>query len=460
MELKTSLSFRLKHLVGKLATFLEFRFQLRAHGTNLPRELRAGFTIFAAMAYVLAVNPSILSTTGMDQGALITVTAIVSAISTLLMALFTNYPIALAPGMGMNAFFAFTICTGMKIPWQSTLGLIFVEGVLFFILSITGVRQKIVESIPYEIKMAIACGVGLFIAFIGFQQGGVIVAHPGTLVTLGDLRNPATLLVTFGILLSAILIARRVRGALILAVLAVTFVGAFVPNATAPGTMITTLPNHFIDLPASIAPTFLAFDFSFLRDHLSTAIPLCLTLLFIDLFDALGTLIGVSQRAGLLDATGQLPGLQRALTADAASVMIGATLGTSNTTPYAESVAGVEEGGRTGLTAVATAICFLAAMFFHPLIRAIPTAATAPVLIMVGVFMMQSIAELDLRDFIKAFPAIITVMLTALAFSISEGLAVGFVLYVGLMVGVGRYREVPITAYILAALFFLHFCFR
>ncbi len=442
---------------------LERFFHLRENGTDPRKETIAGLTTFAAMAYILAVNPAILSIAGIDKGALITATALAAAFTTIAMALMTNYPIALAPGMGLNAFFAFTMCGAFKIPWQGALGLVFWEGMIFLLLTLTGVRQKIVEAIPVSLKIAIGCGIGLFIAFIGLKNGGVIVANPATFVGLGDLSQPGPLLVLFGILLTAVLIIRRVPGAIILVVLLLTLLGLFLHGPAVPGkgpAMLTVRPGSFVSLPASLAPTFLKLDFLYLFRHLSQSLPLLLTLLFVDLFDNVGTLLGVCKRAGLLDADGNLPRIGRALIADAGAAMFGACLGTSTTTSYIESAAGVEEGGRTGLTSLVTAACFLLAMFFVPVINAVPELATAPALVIVGVFMMQSVLEIDFKDFAVAVPAVLTLLVMPLAFSISEGIAVGFVVYAILMLATGRGRQVTPLAYVLSALFLLHFVFR
>ena len=442
---------------------LERFFRLRENGTDVRREAVAGVTTFAAMAYILAVNPAILSLAGIDKGALITATALASAFTTLAMALLTNYPIALAPGMGLNAFFTFTICKAAGVPWQGALGLVFWEGFLFLLLTLTGVRQKIVEAIPPGLKAAIGCGIGLFIAFIGLKNGGVIVANPATFVSLGNFAQPSVLLVLFGILLTAALIVRRVPGAIILSVLALTILGLFLPAPTgADGikTAVTTMPKTLVSAPASLGPTFLKLDFAYLFHHFGKALPLLLTLLFVDLFDNVGTLLGVCRRAGLLDAQGNLPRIGRALIADAGAAMFGACLGTSTTTSYIESAAGVEEGGRTGLSTVVTAGCFLLALFFAPAIGAIPELATAPALVIVGVFMMQGVLEIDFNDFAVAVPAVLTLLVMPLAFSISEGIAVGFVVYALLMLAIGRGREVTPLAYVLAALFLAHFIFH
>ena len=433
-------------------------FELQKYGTNLRRELIAGLTTFAAMAYILAVNPAILSQAGIDRGALITATALASALMTLVMALATNYPIALAPGMGLNAFFAFGICLGAKIPWQAALGLVFYSGVVFLILTLTGIRRKLIESIPHELKMAITCGIGLFIAFIGLKGAGIISANPATFVSLGDIRQPGPMMALAGIIVAAVLVWRKVPGAIILTVLGLTALG-FVLK-TGDGKTVTAIPESFISAPASLAPTFLKLDLSYFWNNWRVCLPLLVALLFVDLFDNMGTLIGVCQRAGLLDKDGNLPKIGRALTADATAAMIGSTFGTSTVTSYIESAAGVEAGGRTGLTAVATSICFLLALFLSPLIAVIPAAATAPALVIVGVFMMQSITELDLKDFAKAVPAVVTMLAMPLTFSIAEGIALGFVVYVFFMLGIGRGREVKPLSWVLGLLFLAHLIFK
>ncbi len=435
---------------------LERFFFLKENQTSLPQEMVAGLTTFAAMAYILAVNPAILSTTGMDKGALITATAVASGLMTILMALATNYPIALAPGMGLNAFFAFTLCGAKGIPWQAALGLVFYSGLIFLALSVTGLRKKLVEAIPLELKLAITGGIGFFIAFIGLKNGGVVVANPATFVGFGDLSKAGPLLVIAGIIATAILVARKIPGAIILVILALTIVGLVVPAPDGKG-MTTPLPTGIVNLPASLAPTFLKLDLSYFWTNLLSAVPVVLSILFVDLFDNMGTLIGVSKRAGLLDKEGNLPKIGRAFMADAGAAMFGSCLGTSTVTSYIESAAGVEAGGRTGLTVIVTAFCFILALFLTPLIQIIPAVATAPALVIVGAFMMQGLAELDLRDFEKAAPAFVTILAMPLAFSISEGIAFGLLTYVGLKVGTGKSKEVGLVTYILAVLFILYF---
>jgi len=441
---------------------IERWFQLTRHGTTVRTELVAGITTFAAMAYILAVNPAILGESGMDKGALITATALASALMTLVMALATNYPIALAPGMGLNAFFTFGICLGAKIPWQAALGLVFYGGVLFLILSLTGIRQRLLEAIPQELKLAITSGIGLFIAFIGLKNGGVIVDHPATLVGLGDFRNPGPLMVLAGVVVGAALVWRKLPGAILMTVVGLTILGLFLRTPDGKGGLvaITRTPDTWISTPASLSPSFLALDLGSFWSHWRTCLPILLSLLFVDLFDNMGTLIGVCQRAGLLDAQGRLPKIGRALLADASAAMVGSVLGTSTVTSYIESAAGVEAGGRTGLTAVTTAGCFLLALFLSPLIAIVPEVATAPVLVLVGIFMMQSLADLDLRDFTKAVPAVITLLAMPLTFSIAEGIALGFVAYVGFNLLTGRAKSVTPLAKGLGLLFLIHLIYR
>lgn len=415
----------------------------------------AGMTTFAAMAYILAVNPAILSDgTGMDRGALITATALSSALITALMALLTNYPFAVAPGMGLNAFFTFTLVRGAGIPWPAALGIVFYSGILFLLLTITGLRARLIHSLPHELKVAISAGIGLFIAFIGLQNGGIVVHHDATLVTLGNLRQPAVLTVIAGIILAGVLCHRRTPGALFITLLGITAAGFWIPNASGSG-VLTRLPEsgNWISRPPSLEPLFLKLDLGWFWSHWRQALPLLLTLLFLDVFDNLGTLIGLGQRAGYLDEHGNLPRLGRVLTADAGAAIVGSALGTSTVTSYIESAAGIESGGRTGLTGLAVAGCFLLSLFLGPLIAIIPTAATAPVLVVVGILMMQGLNDLDLKDPSQAIPVGVTLLGMPLTFSIAEGIALGFVVHIGILVGTGRLREIRPLSWILAFLF-------
>jgi len=433
-------------------------FKLDQHQTTVGRELQAGLTTFTAMAYILAVNPLILKDAGMPQAAVVTVTAITAAISTLLMAFMTNFPLALAPGMGINAYFTYTVCLGAGVPWQSALGLVFANGVMFLLLSLSGLREKIVHSIPYSLKIAITCGVGLFIAFIGLKNAGIVVASKATFVTSGDFSSPAVALAFFGIMLTAVLVARRVPGAIVLSIAAVTLVGLFVPDGK--GGHITALPTGIFSLPASPEPVMLKLDFKFILENFAKALPIMLTLLIVDMFDNIGTLIGVTKRAGLLRPDGSLPKAGRALVADSFAAILSSLFGTSTVVSYIESASGVEAGGRTGLTAVTTAVCFLLALFLTPLILIIPAAATAPALVIVGVFMFQAVAEIKLDDFAETMPAVVTILCIPLTFSIAEGLGLGVIALTFLALCTGRTRSLPTFTYILAALFFFHIFHR
>jgi adenine/guanine/hypoxanthine permease len=434
---------------------LERVFRLRENGTTAGREVVAGLTTFAAMAYILAVNPAILKNAGMPEPALVTATALSAAVATVLMALLTNFPLALAPGMGINAFFAFSICIGMKVPWQSALGLVFINGCLFLLLSITGVREKILAAIPSPMKIAISAGIGLFIAFIGLENGGLIVANPATLVSMGDLSRPDVALFAGGILLTCLLIARGVPGAIIVSMAIVTAVGLFVPKAS--GGTVTAPPSAWLSLPASLEPTFFKLNFDLLfTDHLK-ALAVILTLLLVDLFDNLGTLIGVTRRAGIMDASGNIPRVGRALVADSVAAIISSLFGTSTVVSYIESAAGIQAGGRTGLTAITTAICFVLALFLTPLILMVPAAAVAPALVAVGLVMFQEVVHLDLSDFQLAAPSILTILMMPLSFSISTGIGLGLIMLSVLSLGSGSLGKATAVTHILAVIFLLHF---
>ena len=430
-------------------------FRLKENGTTPGREIVAGLTTFAAMAYILAVNPDILKNAGMPVPALVTATALSAAIATTGMALLTNFPLALAPGMGINAFFAFTICLGLGIPWPSALGLVFINGVIFLLLSVTGVREKILNAIPLELKIAVSAGIGLFIAFIGLQNGGLIVTNPVTLVAMGDLTKPDVALFGAGFLLTCILVARNVPGAIILAMAAITVAGFFVPDGK--GSALTRVPEAIVSWPASLEPLFFQLNFDFVLSNPFKALPVILTLLLVDLFDNIGTLIGVTRRAGIMDANGHVPKIGRALVADSTAAIISSLLGTSTVVSYIESAAGVQAGGRTGLTALTTAGCFLLALFLTPLILMIPAVAVAPALVVVGIVMFEGVTDLDLRKFEIAAPAILTILTMPLTFSISTGIGIGLIALAALGIGAGRARRVTAVTYVLAGIFLLHF---
>jgi Permeases len=437
------------------AGVLERIFRLRENGTTPGREVVAGMTTFAAMAYILAVNPAILAEAGMPREALITATAIGAAMATLLMAALTNFPIALAPGMGINAYFAFTICLGLGVPWQSALGLVFVNGCIFLLLSVTGVREKILEAIPHSLKVAVTAGIGFFIAFLGLKSGGFVVPNEETIVSMGNLSNPTVALFFGGLLLTAALVVLRIPGAILLSILAIAAVGLFVPDGA--GGHITRLPDSFISAPASLEPTFLALNFDlFIRSPMH-AVVLTVTLLFVDMFDNIGSLIAVTRRAGLINPDGTIPRAARALVADSTAAIASSLLGTSTIVTYIESATGVQAGGRTGLTAVVTALCFLAALAFTPLFLAAPAVAIAPALVMVGVFMFQAVTDLDSSDLVEFAPAVLTILMMPLAFSISAGMGIGLISLVVLAFATGRRNHLNPVLIALAAVFLLHF---
>jgi adenine/guanine/hypoxanthine permease len=445
--------------IGNVTQILMLRrfFHLDEQGTTVGREMQAGLTTFAAMAYILAVNPSILANTGMDKGALVTVTALTAAIATTLMALMTNYPLALAPGMGINAFFTFTICLGRGVPWSEALGMVFINGLIFLALSVTGVRERIIAAIPPPLKTAVTCGIGLFIAFIGLRNGGVVVANAATFVGPGDFTSGPAALCLAGIGLTAVFVSYRLPGAIVLSILAVTIAGLFVPAGG--GGAVTRLPASLIALPHSPAPVMLKLTFRFLGHGaaFAAALPLILTLLLVDMFDNIGTLIGVTKRAGLLDAQGRLPKAGRALLADSCATILSALCGTSTVVSYIESASGVEAGARTGLTALTTAALMLGALFLTPLILAVPAAATAPALVIVGIFMMRSVVEIPMDDFATAAPAVLTIFAIPLTFSIAQGIGLGLICAALLALAMRRPRSLPAIGYVIAGVFFLDF---
>lgn len=426
-----------------MGEWLDRRFGISERKSSLRTEIIAGITTFMTMAYIIFVNPAILSETGMDFGAVMTATCLASAIGTLIMGLYANYPFALAPGMGLNAFFAFTVVIGMKVSWQTALAAVLLDGILFILLTASRVREAIVNAVPYNLKLAVSAGIGLFIALIGLVGAGIVVDNPATLVSLGDLTKPALILSLCGLLLMAVLHAYKVKGALLWGILAVTL--AAIPLGVA------SPPQGIVSTPPSLSPILFKFD---LKGLVNVAmIGVVITFLFVDLFDTLGTLIGVSARAGFLDKDGNLPRANKALMADAVATAVGACLGTSTVTTYVESASGVEEGGRTGLVSCVVALLFLGALFFSPIARIVPTAATSPALIMVGVFMMQALKGLNFDDITEMVPAAIAIFTMPFTYSIAEGIAWGIISYTLIKLLAGKKREVSLTMYILTALF-------
>ena len=419
-------------------------FQLEAHGTTVRTEIVAGLTTFMTMAYILIVNPGILSAAGMDAGGVFTATAVASAVATLVMGLWAKLPFALAPGMGLNAFFAFGVVLGMGYSWQMALTAVFIEGIIFIILTVFNIREAIINSIPVNVKKAVSVGIGLFIAFIGLQGAGIIIDNEATLVGIGSLTSGPALLAIIGLFIMGILLALKVRGALLIGIVLTTIIG--IPMG------ITQMPQGSW-LPPSPAGVFWKFDFSniFSLDMLVVLF----TFLFVDMFDTVGTLIGVSTKAGLIDKDGKIPRVKQALFADAIGTAFGAIMGTSTVTTYVESASGVAEGGRSGLTAVVTAALFVVALFLSPLFLMVPGAATAPALVLVGLFMMSPVKEIDFSDFTEAIPAFLTIIIMPLSYSIAEGIMFGMLSWILLKLFTGKAKDVSVLSYIIGVLFLL-----
>ena len=414
--------------------------------TTVKTEIMAGITTFLTMAYILAVNPNILGETGMDKGALFTTTVIMAAIPTIFMGLYAKLPLALAPGMGLNAFFAYTVCLIMGYSWQFALTAVFLEGLAFILLTVTNLREKIVEVIPPALKTAISAGIGLYIAFIGLKNAEVIVDNSATLVSLGKLTSGSGLLGIIGIGITSILLVRNVKGALLLGILATTLIG--IPMG------ITNLDGVF-SIPPSVEPIFMKFEWTnIFTAEMATIV---FTLLFVDLFDCIGTVIGVTTRANMIGDDGKIPNLKKVFMVDSIATTAGAAMGTSTVAVYVESAAGVNEGGRSGLTAFTTGICFLIALFFAPFFLAIPAAATAPVLVLVGLMMMSNIWKIDFFDYKESIPAFICMLFMPLAYSISDGILLGHLTYVIVNLLSGNRKNLTTGMYILAAIFLLKF---
>ena len=425
---------------------LEKLFGFNPKETTVRTEIMAGITTFLTMAYILAVNPSILGETGMDKGALFTTTVIMSAIPSIFMGLYAKLPLALAPGMGLNAFFAYTVCLIMGYSWQFALTAVFLEGLAFILLTVTNLREKIVDVIPPALKTAISAGIGLYIAFIGLKNAEVIVDNSATLVSLGKLTSGSGLLGIIGIGLTSILLVRNVKGALLIGILATTLIG--IPMG------ITNLDGIF-SIPPSIEPIFLKFEWSnIFTAEMATIV---FTLLFVDLFDCIGTVIGVTTRANMVGDDGKIPNLKKVFMVDSLSTAAGAAMGTSTVAVYVESAAGVNEGGRSGLTAFTTGICFLLALFFAPFFLAIPAAATAPVLVLVGLMMMSNIWKIDFFDYKESIPAFICMIFMPLAYSISDGIMLGHLTYVIVNLLSGNRKQLTTGMYVLALIFLLKF---
>lgn len=430
-------------LKGKLDNY----FSISKNESNVKTEVIAGITTFMTMAYILIVNPQILSAAGMDQGAVFTATVLSSIVATLVMGIYAKLPFAQAPGMGLNAFFAYTVVLSMGYSYQFALTAVLLEGLIFILMTLFNVREAIVDSIPNNIKKAISVGIGLFIALIGLEGSGVVVQGDGVLVSLGDIRNPAALLALIGILITGILMARKVKGALFIGMISTAIIG--IPMG------VTQMPSQIISMPPSIKDTLFAFEWNniFSIDMLIVLF----TLLFMDMFDTIGTLVGVATKSKMLDENGKVPNIKKALLADAIGTTFGACVGTSTVSTFVESAAGVAEGGRTGLTSVTTALMFGIALFFSPLFSVITPSVTCSALVIVGLFMLEPITEIDLSDWTEALPAFLTIIMMPLAYSIADGIAFGVISFIIIKVATGKYKDISFTSIIVASIFMLKF---
>ncbi len=451
---------------------LEKLFKLRENGTSVRTELVAGLTTFMTMVYILALNPTILSASGMESGAILTATAVASAIACLCMAAFSNKPFALSAGLGLNAYFAYTICGSMGYTWQAALTAVFLEGVIFIVLSLTNVREAIFNAIPAQLKIAVSCGIGLFITFIGLQNAGVIV-DGSTLVGLFSIKGSfsagtfnsqgiTVIIMLIGTLLTFFMLHKGVKGYMLYGILATWLMGIlcqlaglYVPNPEAG--FYSLIPSAVFSLPASMSSTMFKFDFSFITQHPLDFAVMMLSFLFVDIFDTLGTVIGCASKANMLDEEGKLPGIKGVLLADAVGTTVGACLGTSTITTFVESSSGITEGGRTGLTSVTTGFLFLVALFLTPLFLTIPSFATAPALIVVGFLMMQQIKDIEWGNLVVAIPCFACIIMMGLAYSISEGISFGVITWVALHLLAGDKDDTSVLMYILAVVFVIKY---
>ncbi len=437
-----------------MINWLERHFDFERHGANWTDEIIAGLTTFITMAYILFVNPNILGETGMPKGAVLMATAIGAGISTVMMGLYAKLPFALAPGMGLNAYFAYSVCQGMGLPWQVALGAVFIDGVIFFLLSVTPVRRWIVQAIPLSIKLAASVGIGLFIAFIGMINSGIVVKNDATLVGLGSVTSPETLLALVGLIIIVVLMALRVRGNILLGILITTIIGAFIKGST--GVPITNFTGSVVALPnwGELSQTFGAMD---VVGALKWGfVSIVFTFTFVDMFDTLGTIAGLAAKLNILKEDGSFEGADRALVTDAVGTMVGAVAGTSTVTTYVESAAGIAEGGKTGATALVTGILFLLSLFLWPLAEVVPSAATAPALIVVGFLMMEPILKINFSELTEAIPAFITMIAMPFTYSIANGLIFGILSYVIMKLFTGKMREIHPVLAVLALVFVIY----
>lgn len=409
--------------------------------TSVRTEILAGITSFLTMAYIPAVNPAVLSVTGMDKGALFTATILASVLATMLMAFYAKLPYGLAPGMGLTAFFAYTVCLSMGYSWQFALTAVLIEGLLFILLTVTNLREKIVDAIPETLKQAIGVGIGLFIAFIGLQNAQVIVKNESTLAGMGDITSGPALLSVIGLVIMSVLLVKKVKGALMLGILATTLIG--IP-------MGITSFNGVFSTPPSIEPVFCQFEWDkiFTKDMAIVVF----TFLFVDMFDTIGTLVGVATKTGMIDSNGKIIRLKQAFMTDAIGTTVGSMLGTSTVTTTIESTAGIGEGGRSGLTAFVIAVCFMLSLFFAPFFLAVPAAATAPVMVLIGLMMMSSVVNINFSDYSESIPAFVCILFIPMAYSISDGIMLGMISYVLINLVTGKHRKLTVGMYVLAAI--------
>lgn len=425
-------------------------FKIEENKTNVRTEVLAGITTFMTMAYIIFVNPTILSDSGMPWEAVFTATCLSAAFATFLMGFLANYPFALAPGMGLNAYFTYTVVLQMGLSWQAALAAVFISGIIFIVLTLTKIREAIVNAIPMSLKLAVSAGIGLFIALIGFANAGIIEANPNTMVALGDFSEPGVILATLGLIITGFLVVRKVKGALLWGIALTTVLG--IPLG------VTNLENFGVfSAPPSLAETFGAFTIGFNEVFDFGIIPIIFAFTFVDLFDTIGTLVGVSSKAGMLDRDGKLPRAEKALLADSLGTVFGSVVGTSTVTTFVESAAGVAEGGRTGLTAIVAGTLFLVALFFSPLIGVVPGEATAPVLIIVGVFMIEPVMKINFSDYLEAIPAFLAIVMMPFAYSIAEGIVFGVLAYTLLHFLTGKFEKISVTMWILSLLFLIRF---
>lgn len=434
----------------KLLEIADKKFEISKRNTSLGTEFIGGLTTFAAMSYILAVNPIILGNAGMDKGAVLTVTALAAAFGCWMMALLANLPVAQAPAMGTNSYFALIICMGMGLKWQQALALTFYNGIFFLLISVTGIRQKLIYEVPKPLQIGLQCGIGIFIAFLGFQSAHIVVKNDITLVTVGHLASCECMLALLGVAIMAILMARKVRGAIILTILFITLLSFVVKDSS--GNAIADVPDKIFSLPHGISETFLQLDFMYPIRNFNEAIGVIFVLLMLDMLDTIATVIAMGRRSGLMDKNGRMPNMGRALVADASATIFGALLGTSTTGSYVESSAGIEAGARTGLSSIFVGVFFILALFLTPIIQAVPAVATAPALIIVGIMMMQGLKDINVEDFAELVPAVFCMLMIAFSFKISEGFAFGMIAYVLLLIFTKRVREISPTAWVLFAL--------